>query len=45
MKPVKTQTNGRKKWIKMVQNLKMEIEPINKTQTEGNMKMKILGIS
>lgn len=42
---MKTQTNGRKKWIKTVQNLKMEIEPINKSQTDGNMEMKILGTS
>ena len=44
LKEIYENTNIGSKWIKTAQDLKVEIKSIKKTQTEGNLEVKKLGI-
>ena len=44
LKEIYEKTNSGRKWIKLLNNLKMEVESIKNTQTEGILEVQILRI-
>lgn len=44
LKEIYEKTNSGRKWMKVLNNLKMEVESIKNTQTEGILEVQILKI-